>query len=77
MEALAILVARRLLGSSWWGLRIIVQCDNEAVVSSLNSGRVQDSLLAVCLRAIWFEAASHEFELRATHLSSSVNRLAD
>ena len=38
-------------------MRIIVQCDNEALVSSLTSGRVQDSLLAVCLRAIWFEAA--------------------
>lgn len=77
LEALAILVACRSWGSSWQGLRIIVQCDNEAVVRSLNSGRVQDSLLAVCLRAIWFEAASNEFELRATHLSSSANRLAD
>lgn len=44
LEALAILVACLLWGLSWWGLRIIVQCDNEAVVSSLNSGRVQDSL---------------------------------
>lgn len=77
LEALAILVACRLWGSSWQGLRIIVQCDNEAVVSSLNSGRVQDPYLAICLRAIWFQAASHEFELRATHLSSSANRLAD
>ena len=58
-------------------MRIIVQCDNEALVSSLTSGRVQDSLLAVCLRAIWFEAASHEFELRAAPLSSSANCLAD
>ena len=77
LEALAILVACRSWGSSWQGLRIIVQCDNEAVVRSLNSGRVQDSLLAVCLRAIWFATASNEFELRATHLSSSANRLAD
>ena len=76
LEVLAILVAYRSWGSSWQGLSI-VWCDNEAVVSSLNSGRVQDSLLAVCLRAIWFEAASNEFELRATHLSSSANRLAD
>ena len=77
LEAIAILIACRLWGSSWSGLRIIVQCDNEAVVSSLNSGRVQDPYLAICLRAIWLEAASHEFELRALHLSSSANRLAD
>ena len=60
LEAIAILIACRLWGSSWSGLRIIVQCDNEAVVSSLNSGRVQDPYLAICLRAIWLEAASNE-----------------
>jgi len=52
LEAIAILVACRLWGSSWQGLRIIVQCDNEAVVSSLNSGHVHDSYLAIYLRAI-------------------------
>ena len=77
LEAIAILIACRLWGSSWSGLRLIVQCDNEAVVSSLNSGRVQDPYLAICLRSIWLEAASNEFELRALHLSSSANRLAD
>ena len=77
LEAIAILVACRLWGSAWQGLRIIVQCDNEAVVSSFNFGRVHDSYLAICLRAICLEAASNEFELRASHLSSSANRLAD
>lgn len=77
LEALAILVACCSCGLSWQGLRIIVQCDNEAVVSSLNYSPVRDSLLAVCLRVIWFQAASNKFELRETHLSSSRNRLAD
>ena len=77
LKAIAILVACRLWGSSWQGLRIMVQCDSEAVVSSLNSARVHDSYLAICLRAIWLEAASNEFELRASHLSSSANHLAD
>ena len=58
-------------------LHIIVQCDNEAVVSSLNSGGVQDPYLAICLQAIWLEADLNDFELRALHLSSSANRLAD
>jgi len=77
LEAIAILVACRLWGPSWQGFRIIVQCDNEAVVSSLNSGHVHDSYLAIYLRAIWLEAASNKFELRASHLSSSANHLAD
>ena len=52
LEAIAILIACRLWGSSWKGLRIVVKCDNEAVVSSLNSGHVQDPYLAICLQAI-------------------------
>lgn len=55
----------------------MVHCDNFSVVSSLNSGRVRDKFLAVCLREIWFLAAVHEFELRSCHLSSSENRGAD
>ena len=55
----------------------MVHCDNFSVVSSLNSSRVQDKLLAACLSEIWFLAAVHEFEIRARHLSSSQNRGAD
>ena len=68
LEALDIVIAIRLWGRSWRGLRIMVHCDNFSVVSSLNSGRVQDKLLAACLREIWFLAAVHprlsSFEFR-------------
>ena len=77
LEALPIVIALRLWGHLWRGRRIMVHCDNFSVVSSLNSGRVRDKLLAVFLREIWFLAAVHEFELRACHLSSSENRGAD
>ena len=80
LEVLGILLPVRLWGHQWRRLRILVQCDNAAVVSSLNSGRVQDPLLASCLRELWFLVALNEFgqfELRAVHLSSADNRLAD
>ena len=38
---------------------------------------MQDSILAACLHELWFLAASHEFDLRAVHLSSAANRLDD
>ena len=49
------------------------------MVSSLNSGRVQDKLLGTCLREIWFLAAINEFEfeLHASHITSFDNRGAD
>ena len=65
LEALAIVIAFRLWGCHWRGLRILVYCDNFSVGSSLNSGRVEDKLLASCLREIWFLAAVNEFEIRA------------
>ena len=78
LEALAIVIALRLWGHLWRGQWIMmVHRDNFSVVSSLNSSRVQDKLLAVCLREIWFLAAVHEFEIRACHLLSSDNCGAD
>ena len=77
LEALTIVVALRLWGHHWRGSRIVVYCDNLSVVTSMNSGRVFDTLLAACLREIWFLAAVNEFEIRACHLSSSENRGAD
>ena len=77
LEALAIVVGVRLWGPRLAGLRIQVYCDNAAVVSALNSGRVLDPLLAVCLRELWFYVAVYDFELRAVHLASSTNRRAD
>ena len=49
------------------------------MVSSLNSGRVQDKLLGTCLREIWFLTAINEFEfeLHASHITSFDNRGAD
>ena len=77
LEALAIIIALHLWGRQYRGLQIMVYCDNLSVVSSLNSGRVQDKLLAVCLREICFLAAVYEFQIRACHLSSSENRGAN
>ncbi|KAK3726496.1 hypothetical protein QZH41_003891 [Actinostola sp. cb2023] len=77
LEALAILVALRLWGHSWTGLRIQVFCDNQAVVSALSSGKVKDQLLAACLRDIWYIAATYDFEIRAVYLTSGDNRVAD
>ncbi|KAL9982873.1 hypothetical protein ACROYT_G004983 [Oculina patagonica] len=67
LEALAILVALRLWGHLWAGCRIQVSCDNAAVVPALTSGSVASRSFA----------ASHDFELRAVHLSGEENRAAD
>lgn len=66
-ELLVIMVAVRLRGQLWSGQRIQVFCDNEVVVTVLNS------VLAQCLREIWFSTAQAQFGLCAVHLTSEDN----
>ena len=75
LEALAILVACRSWGSSW-------QCVLLSIV--ITKQWLAHLILVVCKTLCWPFVCllfglrpPHEFELRATHLSSSVNRLAD
>jgi hypothetical protein len=77
LEMLTIMVAVRLWGHKWNGLNITVYCDNLAVVAVVNSGKTQDSCLAQCVREIWLCTARGEFQLRAVHLTTTENRLAD
>ena len=60
-----VLVAVHLWGQHWQGCRIQLFCDNEAIVSILNTGR---------LHKIWLQSAHGEFE-HAVHLPSQATIL--
>ena len=77
LELLAIVVACKLWGATWRGMRIRVLCDNMTSVQVLNSGASRDEFLQECLREICFLAALHEFEIRAQHIAGVDNRVAD
>ena len=77
LEMLAIIVCLKLWGYLFVGKRIQIFCDNESVCHCINSGRTQNEVLQSCLREVCFLAAIHEFQIKAVHLSSSDNRLAD
>lgn len=77
LEFLALLIAVRLWGARWAGLRVQVYCDNTAVVNVINSGKTSDPLMGKILRNAWLVISSQEFEIRAVHLPGVTNRLAD
>lgn len=77
LEFIALLVATRLWGSRWTGLRIQVFCDNEAVVAVINSGKTSDPFMGAILRNMWLSVSSQEFEIKAVHLPGATNRLPD
>ena len=49
-----ILVAIRIFGPSWLQKKVLIKCDNQAVVHVLESGRTRDSFMAAY---VWLEAA--------------------
>ncbi len=49
LEMLTIRVATNVWGRHWKGKRIIVNCDNEASVTVINTGRSKDLFLQACL----------------------------
>ena len=52
LEMVNILLAVRLFQVQWSGRRVLIRCDNEAVVSVLRSGRTRDPYLGACARNI-------------------------
>jgi hypothetical protein len=77
LELLGIVVALKLWYKFFTGKRIIVRCDNFAVCQLLNSGKSRISIMQDGLREISFFTAIAQCELRAVHLPSSDNRIAD
>ena len=47
---------------------VIIKCDNQAVVSVLNSGKTQDVTLAAIARNIMMEAAKYDIDLQVIHI---------
>ena len=77
LEMVNILVALRVYGRMWKGKRILVKCDNDAVVHVLASGKTRDPYLGACARNVWFEAALLDVELQYVHVMGKNNKVAD
>jgi hypothetical protein len=65
LEMLAVLLGVRLWGHYCAGMKVQIYCDNEAVVSVINSSRTRDSFLGTCLRELWLVVAKFVFERHA------------
>ena len=75
LELLTVVVAAKVWGKKWRGLRIVIRCDNETSVTVLNTGRTYNSFLLECLRELEFVAGKCEFEMKAVHIPGVENRI--
>ena len=72
-----ILLAVRLFQAHWAGRKILIKCDNEAVVSVLMSGRTKDPHLGACAHNIWYVCALVDIDVHYVHIRGLDNRVAD
>ena len=72
-----ILIALRLWGDILKSRSVVINCDNYAVVSSLNSGRGRDHVLLAIARNVWLVAAQFDIDIAFTHIPGKLNVTAD
>ena len=77
LEMVNILLAVRLFGKCWSKTRVLVKCDNEAVVQVLTSGRTRDAFLAACARNVWHRVAECDIDISYIHVLGKNNEVAD
>ena len=77
LEMVNILLALRLFHRQWSSRKVLIQCDNEAVVSVLKTGKTRDPYLGACARNIWYLAAGNDTDLRYVHIQGVNNVVAD
>jgi hypothetical protein len=77
LEMLALVLCLHLWASNFRHSRIVILCDNLSTCIAINSGKAKCPFLQKYIREICFISAVYEFEIKAQHISSSENRLAD
>ena len=77
LEMVNILPTMKLFANLWASKKIVIWCDNQAVVTVLKSGKTRDACLAISARNIWYVTAIHDIEIQYTHISGARNQVAD
>ena len=77
LEMINILVAVRTWAHQWQGRKVVIHCDNQAVVSVLTSGHTRDMTLAAIARNISMITAFRDIDLITVHIEGKLNIIAD
>ena len=77
LEMVNILLAVKLFQAHWAGRKVLIKCDNEAVVSVLRSGKNKDPYLGACIRNIWYACALADIDVNYVHVRGLDNRVTD
>ena len=76
-ELVPVVLAVAMWGSQWASCRVLVRCDNTAVVAAVNVGSVRDPHLMQLLRCLHFFCAVYGVTVSASHIQGAKNGIAD
>ena len=76
-ELIPIMIAVMIWGHKWQGYNVVVNCDNEAVVTVLGSWYSREPHLMHMLRVLFFTEAHFQFKMSAQHIPGICYTLAD
>ena len=77
LECVTVLAAVRLWGECFGRLNVVIKCDNENSVWSINSGISRNRTMQAILRNLHWECAKYSISIKAVHLRSHENRISD
>ena len=77
LEMINILVAIRAWPRHWATHKILIHCDNQAVVAVMTSSKSRDLTLGAIHRNILMECARFDIELHTVHIPGKTNVVAD
>ena len=76
-ELWAIIIAVKIWKDDITGQRFVMGCDNQAVVTIVNTGRSRDELLQTLLRELVYVVASSQAEIVMRYVPSGQNLIPD
>ena len=76
-ELINVLVALKVWHNQWAGLRFLIKCDNQSVVSVLITDRTRDSVMAKYTRNIFLWLSTFNIDIKVVHVPGKLNPVAD
>jgi hypothetical protein len=77
LELYTVMVAVKVWSSKLTNRRIQINCDNQASVMVINSGRTKNKVMLAILREIAFNTAKSNCQIKAVHIQGVNNRFSD
>ena len=77
LEAANILVAFKTWCQHWSNQKILLWCDNIAVVNAFSHHKMRDPWLTACVLNIWYFTSSYNIDLEVKHIQGKLNLYAD